>query len=78
LLRLERSQVGSGGGEHLWVKVQGAGVDGERRGIEVEIHTEREGKTEIKGSGVEFDILGLVVVPKTGELGPVGRAVGMR
>lgn len=75
LLGLERSQVGSG--EHLWVKVQGAGVYGERRGIEVEIHA-REVETEIKGSWIEFDALRLVVVPETGELGPVRRAVSMR
>jgi len=56
--------------------VQGTGVDGER-GIEVEIHTERDVQTEIKGSGVELDVLRLVVVPETGELGPVRRAVGM-
>jgi len=58
--------------------VEGARVDGESRRIEVEIHAEREVQTEVKGSRVEFDVLGLIVIPETGELGPVRRAISMR
>ena len=58
--------------------MQGTGVDGERRGIKVEIHTERVVQAKVKVTRVEFDVLRLVVVPETGELGPVRRTVRVR